>query len=374
MNKVAENCYSYKNNQQVTNFYKYGAEELGLGYGRSDKTHSFYYKDKKIGEAKGLRALSTSKTAFIICRDKFKTEKLLHNLNVPTLNSELFYENQKNEAYEYIKNNNINPIVLKPLSLAGGKGIELDIHPENFSTAWDRSIEKQKELGVKEPCCAIQPFVDGYDVRIAITEGFFSAALLRVPGHVIGDGKSTIRTLIEDKNEIRRKSLYFKRFLYEFNSGLNHKLEAQGYTLDSVLNLDEILFFSDLGNLTAGAESVDITHLVSKEMIDIALKATAAIPGLYTAGVDILTNDFTSKVGYVSEVNTNANHQVHHLPYKGEVQKPYRDIILGLLIKYKVEKGISLNRDERLRVKQMNTLNKYRARYYEMMYKNSSFK
>ncbi|MGO1998091.1 MAG: ATP-grasp domain-containing protein, partial [Staphylococcus equorum] len=305
MSKVTENCYSYKNNQ-VTNFYKYGAEELGLVYERNDKIHTFYYKGKKIGEAKGLRALSTSKTAFIICRNKFKTEKLLHNLNVPTLNSELFYESQKKEAFEYVKKHKINSVVLKPLSLAGGKGIELDIRPENFSKAWDRSIDKQKELGVKEPCCAIQPFVDGYDVRIAITEGFFSAALLRVPGHIIGDGKSTIKDLIERKNDIRRKSLYFKKFLYEFNSELINKLEAQNYTLDSVLSIDEILFFSDLGNLTAGAESIDITHLVSKEMIDIALRATAAIPGLYTAGVDILTNDFTSKDGYVSEVNTNA--------------------------------------------------------------------
>lgn len=98
MNNVAENCYSYKNNQ-VTNFYKYGAEELGLGYMRNQKVHEFYYKGKKIGEAKGLRAFSNSKTAFIICRDEFKTEKLLHNLNVPTLNSKLFYENQKKDIH-----------------------------------------------------------------------------------------------------------------------------------------------------------------------------------------------------------------------------------------------------------------------------------
>lgn len=95
---------------------------------------------------------------------------------------------------------------------------------------------------------------------------------------------------------------------------------------------------------------------------------------MYTASVDILTNDFTSKMGYVSEVNANANHELHHLPYKRKVQKSYRDIILGLLIKYKVERGISLSRDERLRLKHMNTLNKCRTEYYEMMYMNSNFK
>src|SRR5699024_2098437 len=114
------------------------------------------------------------------------------------------------------------------------------------------------------------------------------------------------------------------------------------------------------------------TNLISKEIIDIALKATAAIPGLYTAGVDILTNDFTSDIGFVSEMNTNANHQVHHLPYKGEVQKPFKDIIHGIFIKYKLKHSLMFTKNEREKLKQMETFNQYRSEFYEMLYNEAS--
>src|SRR5699024_10088277 len=138
---------------------------------------------------KGLLPSTTSTVAFNLCKDKFKLEKYLSKVGISTLNSQLYYEDQKSEAFNYIKENQEYTYVLKPLNLAGGTGIELDVSIENFSDSWDKSIEVQKSHKRKRPSCILQPFIKGFDVRICIVEGRFNSALLRLPAHVIGDGK-----------------------------------------------------------------------------------------------------------------------------------------------------------------------------------------
>src|SRR5699024_6998082 len=211
----------------------------------------------------------------------------------------------------------------------------------------------------------IQPFIDGFDIRIAITEGVFSSAIWRLPAHVIGDGSSNIESLIQDKNNLRKQSLYFKRFTYDlYSEKLERKLKAQNFDLNSVPSKNSIVFLSDLGNLTAGAESIDITPHLSEELKILALKATAAIPGLQTAGIDILTEDFTADSGYVIEVNTNANHQVHHLPYKGKVRKPFKDIMNIMLVKHKIKKQMNLKPSEKKINERLQKFNEYRSSFY----------
>lgn len=368
LDKMTPNRYTFKEHQ-VNSFYEHGARELNLKYVKKDKFNLFYYHGVIIGKTNGLKSYTTSHNAFKICRDKFETEKLLREFKVPTLKSGYFKVDEKDKALDFFIENDLKKVVIKPLSLAGGKGIQLNIDAAGFSNSWDSSIQEQRNLNVVNPACIIQKYIDGYDVRLAITEGVFSSAILRVPAHVIGNSRNTIKELIEMKNNTRKQSIYFQRFLYEFDEKLNQKLKNESLTLDTVLEMGEIFFINNLGNLTAGAESIDITHLISKELIEIALRATAAIPGLSTAGVDILTEDFTSKTGYVSEVNTNANHQVHHLPYKGKIQKPFKDIIHVMLIKWKMENRRVLNSSERVIAAEIMKFKNLKEEYFNASYK-----
>lgn len=368
LDKITPNRYMPQEHQ-VNNFYEHGAKELNLKYVKKDRFNLFYYKGVIIGRTNGLKSYSTTNSAFNICKDKFETEKILSKFKVPTLNSGYFRMDQKDEALDFFLENKLESVVIKPLSLAGGKGIELNVDIDDFSKSWDNSINEQIRLSVSNPACIIQKYVDGYDIRVAITEGVFSSAILRLPAHIIGNSKSTIKELIEQKNNIRRESIYFQRFLYEFDEKLNKKLKSEGLNLETVLEKNEFFFINNLGNLTAGAESIDITHLISKELIETAICATAAIPGLSTAGVDILTEDFTSKVGYISEVNTNANHQVHHLPYKGQIQKPFKDIIHIMLIDWKMANGRALNSHERIKAAEIIKFKKLKEKYFNSAYK-----
>ena len=368
LQQIEPNIFTFKNHQ-VNRFYEHGAKELNLRYIQDDIKHRFYYKKSLIGGVNGLKPVSTSKSAFIICKDKIKTERLLSENSIPALNSGFFLSSEKDQAREFIIKKELKNFVIKPLSLASGKGIQFDVNLNSFDTAWDRSIKIQFEHGVKDPSCMIQRYIDGFDIRVAITEGVYSSALLKIPAYIIGDGESTIEQLIEVKNEMRKKSIYFKRFLYVIDEELVNKLSIQDLNLDSILEKDRIVFISELGNLSAGAESIDITDSISKNLIDIALRATAAIPGLHTSGVDILTNDFTSDEGFVSEVNTNANHQVHHLPFRGAIRKPFRDIIQVMFVRYKLEKGIPLNSEERMKSVELLKFLKYKEFYHNNTYR-----
>src|SRR5699024_5707490 len=105
----------------------------------------FYYNQNKIGGLRGLRVLTTTNGAFDLCRDKFKLEKYLESLNFSSLNSQFFSHLEYNEAKAYVDDNSDYTYVLKPLSLAGGLGIELNINSHNFEEAWKNSIAVQKK-------------------------------------------------------------------------------------------------------------------------------------------------------------------------------------------------------------------------------------
>src|SRR5699024_3500754 len=336
---------------------------------RMVKTELFLDEDY-IGGYTGMKPSTTHSVAFHLCKDKYKCEKFLSLMDIPTLNSKLFYEKQKEEAVAYLNNFSQDKFVIKPLSLSGGRGIQFNVDTHNFNRSWDKSLEIQKEFKSKPYACIIQPLLIGFDIRVTIIEGVFSAALLRIPAHVVGDGQNTVATLIEKKNQNRSKSEYFNNKLIEFSDVLFQKLEQQNLKLDTVVEKDRIVHLSHIGNLVAGADSFDITDSISEELKQLAIKATAAIPGLYTSGVDIMTPDYTKREGYVIEVNTNANNRMHQLPLKGSAQSPYRQYVESLILQFNVLHNKPLNEEQITLNNKMKTFlqlkNEYAIKYYQV--------
>ncbi|WP_020006177.1 ATP-grasp domain-containing protein [Salinicoccus albus] len=313
---------------------------------KGKKISYLYYGNKKIGTMTGLKPPSTGKIASTLCNDKFRMENYLRKLEIPVLRSEHFFN--KENAFEFLHKDEAVSYVLKPLSLAGGDGIELNVQTDTFSNAWDNSLKVQKEKNVTNPSCIIQPYINGFDVRISIIEGRFNSALLRLPANITGDGKQTINQLIQQKNEYRTTIPYYRKKLINVNDQLVDRLALEELNLDSVPNNKEVIVLNDISNLTLGGESVDITNEVSEDIINAAVEAVASVPQLYTAGIDFMCEDFTEGLGHIIEINTNANHTMHHVPVKGEAHEPFDALIESILIKYKVRNGIALTEDEAL--------------------------
>lgn len=372
LNQIEPNIY-IKDRDMINGFVKKAAEENNVEFRtqkvkRMVKTELFLDEDY-IGGYTGMKPSTTHSVAFHLCKDKYECEKFLRLMDIPTLGSKLFYEKQKEEAITYVRNFSKDRFVIKPLSLSGGRGIQFNVNTDNFSRSWDKSIEIQKEIKRKPYACIIQPFLVGFDIRVTIIEGVFSAALLRIPAHVVGDGQSSISALIEKKNQSRIKSEYFNNKLIEINDLLFQTLERQNLKLDSVVKRNQVVHLSHIGNLVAGADSFDITDSLSEALKDLAIKATAAIPGLYTSGVDIMTPDYTKAEGYIIEVNTNANNRMHQLPLKGKKQYPYTHYVESLILQHNILKNKPLNEEEVIfnnKIKSFLQLkNEYAIKYYE---------
>src|SRR5699024_9500418 len=196
----------------------------------------------------------------------------LEEMGIPVLSSKFFNEGELHIAKNFLNQHKDGNFVLKPLSLGSGKGIIFNVNINNIEEAHLQSLEIQKEKSVIEPSFILQEYVDSFDVRICIVEGKFSCALWRVQPHVVGDGIHTVSELIEEKNKVRSNSFYFRNFIYEIDEKLISNLESQDEGLNSIPANNKIVYLSNLGNLAAGAESVDITNEVSSDLINLAVK------------------------------------------------------------------------------------------------------
>src|SRR5699024_398653 len=349
LNATPPNIY-VRGKDIINGFVKFAAEKQGVDFSTKQVkrmvTTELFYNSNYIGGYTGMKPSTTDGVAFHLCKDKFKLEKHLSMKQIPTFKSEVFYEKNKEQAKEFIKEHNHILFVLKPLSLSGGRGIEFKVDITNFDEAWERSINTQKENNSKPYACILQPFMDGFDLRVTIIEGSFSSALLRLPAHVVGDGKHTIEQLINIKNEIKASSEYFNNKLIEISNPLLKILESQSLSLNDIVKKNDVVHLSYIGNLVAGADSFDVTYEVSEDIKNLAIEATAAIPGLYSSGVDIMTEDFKKGKGVIVEVNTNPNNRMHELPFRGQKRSPSTDYIKALVINQKLKDNERLNSEE----------------------------
>src|SRR5690625_4042463 len=109
-----------------------------------NKHTNIYWDNELIGKMNRLRPGTTYKDTNKICGNKWIAEKYLKQFNIKTTNSVMFKEAEKNQAFEYVKNNSEKHLLIKPLTLNSGAGIEFNVNENSFETKWDNSIKAQK--------------------------------------------------------------------------------------------------------------------------------------------------------------------------------------------------------------------------------------
>ena len=87
------------------------------------------------------------------------------------------------------------PVTIKPNIGNHGRGITVKVaNEEALRLAFDSAKKINKQIMVEK-------HLEGQDYRVLVIDGKVAAAALREPAHVIGDGKSTIRSLINRINQ-----------------------------------------------------------------------------------------------------------------------------------------------------------------------------
>jgi len=293
------------------------AEERQIPYQRLNK-----YSLVQFGHGayqQRIQATITSKTPHIaveISSDKEDTHNLLRDLGLPVPTQKLVYSPR--EAVRAARSIGL-PVVVKPLNANHGRGVSI-----NLTT--DQQIESAfafaREQGTSK-AVLVESYVEGFDHRMLVVNNELVAVAKRVPGHVVGDGNSTVRQLVDKVNEDPRRGFGHEKVLtrLELDRPAMELLALAGFDADTVLPAGQTFFLRNTANLSTGGTAIDLTDVAHPDNREMAERAIRAI-GLDVGGVDFLTRDITQSYkeigGAIVEVNAAPGFRMHVAPSEGK--------------------------------------------------------
>lgn len=230
--------------------------------------------------------------------DKGVTKKILVENGVPTPDSFPFTRETTMEQIIKEANQLQYPVVVKPIDGSFGRGVYTNITD---------AIELEQIVSVifeeaKENNFLLEKHVEGNDYRLYVVGNQVVGAILRTPANVVGDGTSTITSLITKKNDERMLNPRLKDCLITISNELVQFIGKENYTLESVPAKDEVVYLSDKANISIGGDPIGVLDILEDSVKDTAIKALHAVKGLVHGAVDII-HDETRKETYVIELN-----------------------------------------------------------------------
>ncbi len=255
----------------------------------------------------------TSNIAVDIACNKEETKRMLDAASIPVASGSICYDEEDLE--NTIKKIGF-PIVLKPLDGNHGKGSSINV------TTMEAAIEGLHFAKKYSRRVIVEKFITGFDFRILVIDNKVVAAAKRVPAHVIGDGKHTIKELIDIVNIDPRRGYGHENVLTEITidrdtTDLLQKLEL---TEESIPTNGEIVYLKSTANLSTGGTSVDVTDMMHPENIFLAERISRVI-GLDICGIDIMAQNLTQPLkesgGVILEVNAAPGFRMHLAPSEG---------------------------------------------------------
>ncbi|NEZ63077.1 cyanophycin synthetase [Leptolyngbyaceae cyanobacterium CCMR0082] len=246
--------------------------------------------------------------------DKERTKSILESMGAPVPAGQLVYH--FDELEKTIERLGGYPIVIKPLDGNHGRGITTDIGSwEEAEEAYDRA--KEISRGV-----IVEHFYAGRDHRILVVNHQVVAVAERVPAHVIGNGHDTIAELVEQENQDERRGNGHDNVLTQIKLDVStdEMLNRQGFTLDTVLEPEQVAYLRATANLSTGGTAIDRTDEIYPETVWLAERVSRIID-LDIAGIDVITTDITKPLceadGVIVEVNAAPGLRMHLAPSQG---------------------------------------------------------
>ncbi|RZA31395.1 MAG: cyanophycin synthetase [Lysobacteraceae bacterium] len=256
---------------------------------------------------------ATNSIAVGIASDKQLTKALLEVAGVPVpAGSTVRTEEEALRAARRLN----GPATVKPLDGNQGKGVTTNCAtPDEVARAFAHARKYGRQVIVEE-------HLQGRDYRVLVTGRKVAAASWRRPPCVTGDGRSTIRELVELENRNPARGEGHTNILTRIpmDALALEALAKQGHDLDTVLASGVCADLRGNANLSTGGTAEDVTDLLPEETRDICIRAARTV-GLDIAGIDIVCQDIARPLreqrGGIIEVNAAPGIRMHQYPSRG---------------------------------------------------------
>lgn len=276
-----------------------------------------------------IQATMTDRTSAIgveIADEKFRTKQLLSQAGIPTPDGAVALTLA--EAVQIAQDIGY-PVAVKPEVGNHGRGITAGVSDANeLETAFASAHRICNSIIVEKS-------MTGLDYRVLVINGLLVAAALREPANVVGDGKSSIRQLIDQTNLDPRRGIGHERVLTAI--AIDHMTERllafQARSVDDVLAANEKLYLKSTANLSTGGTACDVTDKVHQD-VRLMCERVARIIGMDCIGIDIVAPGLDRPLQHGSagivEVNAAPGFRMHLAPTEGKarnVAEPFVDML-----------------------------------------------
>ncbi|MGZ9081578.1 MAG: N-acetylglutaminylglutamine synthetase [Rhodoplanes sp.] len=218
----------------------------------------------------------TSGIAVSICDDKAVTRRLVEKAGLKVPRQIEAGEEAALRAFLAESGS----VVVKPARGEQGRGVAVGIEDLESLKCAVASARQHCDRVLVEECVA------GEDLRLVVIDAKVVAAALRRPPRIIGDGRATVRSLIEHLSR-RRAAATGGESTIPLDAETERTLAAGGFRLDDIAPAGEQIAVRRTANLHTGGTIHDVTAEVHPQLIDAAVRAARAIE-IPVVGIDLM--------------------------------------------------------------------------------------
>lgn len=283
--------------------------------------NDFHMKKKgKIFPFEGLpRAefLGTKQTHLV--DDKDAVKKILIQNKIPAPEGKTFWFFNKTKALRYGLALGF-PLVVKPRSGSISRHVTANIQTES-----ELKIAIKKAISY-EPSFIVEKHLENTRVfRATVIDKNNIACVERIPAHVTGDGRHTVKELIDIKNtdprrgQPRAKDTTLYKLVVDDTS--KKLLLGQGLDFDRIPADNQKIFLQNKIILDLGADLLEVTPRIHPDNLELFKKITE-IFNIRLVGIDFLAEDISrpwqEQNAGIIELNSLPYIDMHHFPTWGQ--------------------------------------------------------